>query len=147
MRAARLAARAVELLGPVEGPVVLSCPAAARLEGALVARVRTPRSGEVPAAAVVVLLGGPHCPQQRQPLLRALQHALPRGAPLVLIDHNQPRSWGRRVLAVLALAVRGLAPARARYPAARELAALGFAVERLRLAAGERVQLVRARRR
>ena len=33
-------------------------------------------------------------------------------------------------------------PARARYPAARELAALGFDVERLRLACGERVQLV-----
>jgi hypothetical protein len=34
----------------------------------------------------------------------------------------------------------------ARCPAARELAALGFAIERLRLAAGERVQLVAARR-
>jgi hypothetical protein len=41
---------------------------------------------------------------------------------------------------------RGLRPSRARYPAARELAALGFAVERLRLACGERVQLVVARR-
>jgi hypothetical protein len=36
---------------------------------------------------------------------------------------------------------------RARYPTAREIAARGFEVERLRLLDGERLQLVRARRR
>jgi hypothetical protein len=54
--------------------------------------------------------------------------------------------WLRRLAAHAALAARGLGTARARCPAARELAALGFAIERLRLAAGERVQLVAARR-
>jgi len=64
----------------------------------------------------------------------------------VLVDHNQPRVLWRRGLGILALAAARCAPSRARYPAARELAALGFAVERLRLACGERVQLVLFRR-
>ena len=37
-------------------------------------------------------------------------------------------------------------PARARYPAAQEAQAAGFEVARLRLADGERIQLVMARR-
>ena len=78
MRPARLAARAVALLGPLAGPVLVTCP------------------------------------------------------------------WAPRLAAALALR---LPPARARYPAARELGALGLAVERLWLDGGERVQLVRARRR
>jgi len=68
-------------------------------------------------------------------------------APVVLLDHGQPRALWRRVVGAAVLALRGLGPARARYPAARELAALGFAVERMCLACGERVQIVLARRR
>ena len=97
--------------------------------------------------AVVVFLGAAPGPAKRQAALRAVERRLPPGAPLVLVDHNQPRALWRRALAVLQLAVRGLPAARARYPAARELGALGFAVERLWLDGGERVQLVRARRR
>jgi hypothetical protein len=48
---------------------------------------------------------------------------------------------------VLALAARGLGPERARHPVAREVHGAKFAVERLRLEDGERVQLVLARRR
>jgi hypothetical protein len=65
----------------------------------------------------------------------------------VLVDHNQPRRLWRRLIGIATLAASGFAPARARYPAARELAVLGFLIERLRLACGERVQIVAARRR
>jgi hypothetical protein len=65
----------------------------------------------------------------------------------VLVDHNQPRRRPARLLAWVRLRLAGLSASRGRYPAARELAALGFDVERLQLACGERVQLVRARRR
>jgi len=134
---ARLAAHAVRLLGPVEGPVAVAAPR----------RLAAARDGEVPAAAVVAFLGSPPRPAERQALLAALRNRLPAGAPLVLLDHSQPRALWRRAVGILVLAARGLAPSRARYPAARELAAIGFAVERLRLACGERVQMVVARRR
>jgi len=143
---ARLAARVRELLGAIPGPVVIACPKAARLGSALAARVRRAGDGEVAAGAVVVFLGAAARPDERQAALRELGRRLAPGAPLVLVDHNQPRARWRRALGVLDLAAHGLGPARARYPAARELAALGFAVERLRLASGERVQLVVARR-
>jgi hypothetical protein len=141
---AGLAARAVELLGPVAGPVAIICPP--RLAAALAARLPPAADGEPPAGAVVVFLGVRARPAERQGLLRALQRRLRAGAPLLLLDHNQPRAAWRRPLALALLARAGLGPARARYPAARELAALGFTVERLGLACGERVQLVLARR-
>jgi len=146
VRPARLAARCLTLLGPVAGPVAVACPDAPRLTAALAARVPLAGGAEPPAGAVVAFLGGPARPADRQALLRALEARLPAGAPLVLLDHNQPRACWRRALALGHLAAAGLGPARGRYPAARELAALGFAVERLRLACGERVQLVAARR-
>jgi hypothetical protein len=84
---------------------------------------------------------------RRRARLDALAARLPGGAPLVVVDHNQPRTWWRRTLGVAGLAVRGLGASRARHPVAREVHERGFAVERLRLACGERVQLVLARRR
>jgi len=142
--AARLAARALELLGPVEGPVVVACPA--RLVGAIAAQRAVAPDGGVRNGAIVAFLGAAASPTERQVILRTIERRLAEGAPLVLLDHNQPRAWWRRLAGMVLLAGRGLGPGRARYPAARELAALGFAVERLRLACGERVQLVRARR-
>ena len=144
MSAARLAARCLELLGPVVGPVAIIVPGSVRLRAALAARI-VPAAG-APAAAVVAFLGAPARPADRQRALRDLQARLPVDATVVLVDHNQPRAAWRRVLASLVLVVTGLGAARGRYPAARELAALGFRIERLTLAAGERVQLVRARR-
>jgi hypothetical protein len=144
---ARLARHAVSLLGPVHGPVLVVAPGARRLAGALAGRVRPPAAGEPAAAAVVAFLGARARPGARQATLREVEGRLGIGAPLVLLDHNQPRAWWRRALGAAALVARGLRPARARYPAARELAALGFTVEQLRLAGGERVQLVAARRR
>ena len=146
MSPARLAARALGLLGPVTGPVAVVAPRAPRLAAALAARAPLATDGAPAAAAIVSFLGAPAHPADRQAALSALARRLPAGAPLVLVDHNQPRVFWRRGLGILALAAAGSAPSRARYPAARELAALGFAVERLRLACGERVQLVVARR-
>jgi hypothetical protein len=144
--AARLAAHAVALLGPAADPVAVVAPRARRLACAVARTTRVAADGDAPNAALVVLLGARAAPSDRQETLRATQRRLPAGAPLVLVDHNQPRAAWRRALAVVPLLVAGLGPSRARYPAARELAALGFAVEHLRLACGERVQLVVARR-
>ena len=121
-------------------------PRARRLARAVERATQVAADGDAPGAALVVLLGVNAAPWDRQETLRATQRRLPSGAPLVLVDHNQPRAVWRRTLAVVPLLVAGLGPSRARYPAARELAALGFAVERLRLSCGERVQLVVARR-
>jgi len=101
--------------------------------------------GARPAGAVVVFLGTRARPAERQSTLRDLARTLPAGAPLLLVDHNQPRTWWRRAIAVPHRLAARVGAARARYPAARELAAIGFTVERLRLACGERVQLVVAR--
>ena len=77
----------------------------------------------------------------------ALAARLASGAPVVVVDHNQPRSLALRALGVLALAARGLPPERARHPVAREVNGHGFTIERLRLEDGERVQILLARRR
>jgi hypothetical protein len=144
--AARLAARALALIGPAAGPLTVVAPRARRLARAVERATQVAADGDAPGAALVVLLGVNAAPWDRQETLRATQRRLPSGAPLVLVDHNQPRAAWRRALAVVPLLAAGLGPSRARYPAARELAALGFAVERLRLSCGERVQLVVARR-
>jgi len=144
--AAPLAAQCAALLGHPAGAVAVAGPGAAGLAPALGRHVALAASDATAGAAVVSFLGDAARPDARQAVLARWRDALPAGAPVVLVDHNQPRTWPRRLLGAGALLVRGLAPARARYPAARELAALGFAVERLRLAAGERVQLVLARR-
>jgi hypothetical protein len=140
-----LAARALELLGPFEGRVAVLGPRPGRVAAALGARVALAGADEPAAAAVVTFLGAGAVPAERQALVASLERRLPSGAPVVLVDHNQPRTWARRLLGIAALVLHGLGPARARYPAARELAALGLEVERLRLVCGERIQLVAAR--
>jgi len=140
----RLAADCCELLGCVSGSIAVRAPGGGRLAAALVARLGTPAGR--PAGAIVVFVGAPAEPAGRQALLARLRAELSPAAPLVLVDHTQPRRWWARALAALRLAAGCLPPARARYPAARELVALGFTVECLRLARGERLQLVRARR-
>jgi len=141
------AAAALALLGPVDGAVVVAEPhgwwaARLRVAGLRVAELSEP----VAAAALVSFLGARTPAELRRRTLDAVRVRLSPGAPLVLIDHNRPRQWWRRPLAALLLAARGLPPVRGRYPAARELDAAGFRVERLCLAAGERVQVVLARR-
>ncbi len=131
MSDADLAARCRELLGSYDGALAVLSPGAAAPDAA--------------GAAVVSFVGAVADPAARRALLEGLRHALPAGAPLVVVDHNQPRRAVARVVGWIVLLLRGLPPVRARYPTARELAALGFVVERLRLADGERVQLVVAR--
>ena len=138
---------ALALLGPVDGAVVVAEPgtwwaARLRVAGLRVADLNEP----VVAAALVSFVGARTPPALRRRTLDALRVRLVPAAPIVLIDHNQPRQWWRRPLAALGLAVRGLPPSRGRYPAARELDGAGFRVDRLRLTAGERLQVVLARR-
>lgn len=145
MTAAALAARCLDLLGPSPGAIAVVGPHAAALRPYV-----APRDDLVdppaPAAAIVTFLGAAAGPAARQALLADVRTRLAPGAPLVLVDHNQPRRLWQRLPAVLVLLRAGLRPVRGRYPAARELQALGFDVECLRLADGERVQLVFARR-
>lgn len=145
MGARRLAADCLGLLGAPPATVTVTAPHDRALAEALAARGARLTSAE-PRAAIVSFRGGRADPAVRQACLATLRARLPAGAPLVLVDHNQPRTLGRRLAGMLCLAWAGLGPARARYPAARELAALAWRVERLRLACGERVQLVLARR-
>jgi hypothetical protein len=147
VRPARLAAHCLALLDARAGPIAVAGPRADRLHAALAELVPVAGERDVPAAAVVAFLGAPAMPAERQAMLRALGARLECGAPLVLVDHNQPRSGWRRLVGMVTLAAAGLSPARARYPVARELAVIGFLVERLRLACGERIQLITARRR
>jgi hypothetical protein len=139
----RLAAHVVRLLGPLDGPVaVVGDPGFVRAVGRLV-----PLAADgAAAAAVVSFVGAPVDAAARRSQLRALSERLPPGTPLALVDHNQPRASWRRVVGTLCLAIRALPPSRARHPAARELQDVGFRVERLRLTAGERLQVVVARR-
>ena len=144
MSPAQLAARCVELLGTVEGPVaVIAVP---RLTGAVAERVRIAHEGEPATAAVCAFLDEPADPTARGARLQALAARLPVGAPIVVVDHNQPRQRLCRLLGALALLARGVKPVRAAYPTARELQQHAFVVDCLRLADGERIQLVRAHR-
>src|SRR5207244_13513176 len=74
---ARLAARCLELLGPVTGPVVVAAPRAFALRAALASRLPPGDGDGTPAAAVVAFLGAPGRVEERQRLLRDLQRRLP----------------------------------------------------------------------
>lgn len=144
MNAAKLAARTLALLGSHEGPIIVEAPRAKRLANALAATSTIASSEDTPAAAVIAFLGAPASPPERQAMLCRLRDRLPAGAPIVLVDHNQPRTPWERALALPSLLLDGVTPARARYPAAQELATQGFAIRCLRLADGERIQLISA---
>ncbi|MBI3769390.1 MAG: hypothetical protein HY271_13005 [Deltaproteobacteria bacterium] len=99
----------------------------------------------------VSFLGDASAPRRRGALLGEIARVLAPGATVVAVDHNRPR---RRLAALTAVAgpprPRSWLPAaawrRLAYPTAREIHAAGFTIEHLRLAAGERVQIVVARR-
>jgi hypothetical protein len=148
---------AVELT--VEGDVVAlrSVDAAAALSDGI---ARIPLGATPPAlpladgsvaSLTLWLLGERGDPALRAALFAELARVCAPDGVLVAVDHNRPR---RRSAALLALVVAphpaGSSPAsrwrRLAYPTARDAQAAGFTVERLRLAAGERVQVVWARR-
>jgi len=103
-------------------------------------------SGALPAVAVSFVGHAPG-PVERRALLAEAHRALAADGVLALLDHSRPR---RRLVALAALVRRpfiaGATPGarwrRLAYPAAREVQAAGFTVRRLRLVAGERLQVV-----
>lgn len=100
---------------------------------------------------VVSFLGDRARPGPRQALAAELVRVLAPGGMLVAVDHNRPRRGGAALAAIVApprppaLTPTG-AWRRLAYPTARELRGAGLAIESLRLAARERVQLIVARR-
>jgi hypothetical protein len=144
--ARRLAEPCRALLGAVSGPVLVVGPDGPAWSRALRALGLAMAVEGAAAGGVVALLGERGDAAARARMLATMAERLVAGAPVVLVDHNRPRAFWRRPAGWLALLARGLPPSRDRHPAARELAAAGFTVECLRLAAGERVQHVRARR-
>jgi hypothetical protein len=84
-------------------------------------------------------------------LLAELARVSAPDAVLVAVDHNRPRRRAAALVAVVAPPRPfGRTPAarwrRLAHPTAREMWVAGFTIERLRLVAGERVQVVFARR-
>lgn len=138
-----LVRRALELLA-ADGPIVV---APASLAGTVVRHAPLAGDGEPGAGAVCSFLGERADPALRAARLDALAARLPAGAPIVIVDHNQPRRWWGRIVATVFLLARGLGLGRGHHETAREVHARGFVVTALRLARGERVQLVLARRR
>jgi hypothetical protein len=108
--------------------------------------------GAAAARAVTVsFVGRNPSTNARRTAVADAARALGADGTLVVVDHNRPR----RRLAALAALVRapwipGVAPSvrwhRQAHWTARELQDAGFRVDRLRLAAGERVQVVFAHR-
>ena len=142
MTPARLAAACDALLGGIDGRLVVVAPHAS---AAVVAfRARAADAADTPVGAVIVWLGERGESERRTAVLADVRARLPVGAPLVVVDYNQPRTRGRRWANALELWLRGVPSSRARYLVAREVARSGFTVERARLADGERLQLVRA---
>lgn len=145
MSTAALVRTVVAALPVGDGAVEVIAPGPTRLGRALRARCAKGPPGDALAAAVIAFLGQAADPAGRQAALVRTRDRLGASGTLIVIDHSQPRSPLLRVLGTLALAGWGLPPARARYPVAREVAALGFTIERLHLVTGERVQIVVAR--
>jgi hypothetical protein len=107
---------------------------------------------ELSSAALVVSMVGYVVPsEERAATLAALAARFASGRRLIVVDHNRPRS---PVSALTALVrppwVPGWSPfsrwRRLAHPTAREVQAAGFRVDRLRLVAGELVQIVVATR-
>jgi hypothetical protein len=83
----------------------------------------------------------------RRRLLARARELLRVGGALVVIDQSRPRTWWLRVRNAVWCVCRGRDPWwRPAYPTARDVDAAAFADVRLRLACGERIQIVCARR-
>lgn len=100
---------------------------------------------------VLCVVGHAPAPEERARVLSALAARCGAGTRLVVVDHNRPRRIGAALRALVGLPrVPGGSPAvrwrRLADPTARATQAAGFRVDRLRLVAGERVQVVTATR-
>ena len=147
MTAGGIRVEVLALLEDAAGPVLVVGRDAGRWQAVLCAAGRMVAGPtDAATAALVTFTGERGDPDARRRRLAHVRERLGPGAPLLVIDHNQPRQWWWRPIAAVQLAARGMAPGRGRYPSAREVDAAGFRVQRLRLAAGERLQLVLALR-
>lgn len=104
-----------------------------------------PPPGRRPIA--VSLVGLDPAPDERQRVFASLATALSPGRVLIVADHNRPRRFVDALVAVVASPRVPGSTLRERWkrlgrPTAREVQGAGFRVEKLRLAAGERVQIV-----
>jgi hypothetical protein len=95
----------------------------------------------------VSFVGHDPVPGMRAGLLAEVRRALVPGGVVFVVDHNRPRRSLPALLAVLRRPwVPGASPRRrwrrTAYLTAREMQAADLAVQRLGLAAGERVQVV-----
>jgi SAM-dependent methyltransferase len=107
-------------------------------------------TGSLSRVALSFLGDDPTAPR-RQAALRELRRALAPGGLLLVVDHNRPRGRAQAFAALLRqprVSGRslGLRWRRLAYPVAREAHASGFTVDALRLALGERVQMIVARK-
>jgi hypothetical protein len=98
-------------------------------------------------AAVLWMLGVRAVGEGRRRVLGELLTAIRPGGMIVVVDHNRPRRRWQRTRNRLWCLLRGIIrDARVSYPTAREVRAAGFEDVTLRLAFGERVQIVCGRR-
>jgi hypothetical protein len=100
---------------------------------------------------ILSAVGHPAADEERRRVLREVAEGLAGEGGVVVVDHNRPRRLVDALAAVAgAPSVPGWSPAarwrRLAYPTARAVQGAGFRVERLRLVAGERVQIVVATR-
>ena len=127
------------------GPGLAPDPAGARIT----ADAALPFADASVGWLVLSFLGDASAGRRRAAVLADVARVTTRSATIVVVDHNRPR----RLLDALVAVVRQPRPPLVRawhrlaYPTARELRAAGFVVDRLRLAMGERIQVVVAHRR
>jgi len=146
-----LAGRAVDcrLVGRASVPT-LTAVARSSVDASVTARsavTALPFADRSIAWLLVSFVGDASLPATRGALLAELWRVVAPDGTLVLVDHNRPRRLPAALVATMlpprppsarpAAAWRRLA-----YPTAREAHAVGFIVDRLRLAADERVQVV-----
>jgi SAM-dependent methyltransferase len=98
-------------------------------------------------ALVVWFAATSPAPARRVEVLAEAGRVLRCDGVLIVVDHNRPRTWWRRLRNAIWCLRQGVDPLRRpTYPVAREVLAAGFEDVALRLACAEKIQLVRGRR-
>jgi SAM-dependent methyltransferase len=146
---ARVASRPTERAAGVGARVLLlDDPAAGAGADARRLRERGAPVAEASLDALVVWFAATSpAPARRVEVLAEARRVLRSDGVLIVVDHNRPRTWWRRLRNTIWCLRQGVDPLRRpTYPVAREVLAAGFEDVALRLACAERIQLVRGRR-